>query len=163
AVVIGRDDDVPTDPIALRQRPLDLREELAVVVDVLVVVHLDPGLLRELVQGRMLLALHVDVERPVREVQDVVHLATARASTASTAGGEKRREREQRATGCAAPQELLSGQPWVHASSSSVSRPVRSTTNVDSGAQLRTTLVPGAGTRPPASMFCANTWTVPAA
>ena len=50
----------------------------------------------------------VDVERPVREVEDVVDLAAAAAAaSAAAAGGEQRRECQQGASGRAAPQELV--------------------------------------------------------
>ena len=166
AVVVGRDDDVATDALSLTQTALHGREVLRVRIDVLVVVDLDARLRRELLERRG--SLHagslerrrrIDVVRPVREVEDVVHLAAGRAApAASAARREERRQGEQRSSSGAASQEFLSSQPWVHiCSSSSVGEPFRSTTNVDSGAQLRTTFVPGAGTRPPASMFCANT------
>ena len=93
-VVVRRDDDVAVDAMPLRQPPLDLREVARIVVDVLVVVDLDPRLRRELLkrgracQARVLArARRIDVIRPVREVEDVVRLAGARAATAAPAGG----------------------------------------------------------------------------
>ncbi len=84
AVVVGRNDDVASDALASRQPSLNLREVAGVVVDLLVVVDLDPRLLRELLERRRLVDAgllerrrRVDVERPVREVEDLVELAAA--------------------------------------------------------------------------------------
>ena len=79
ARVVGEDDDVAVDRLALRQRALDLAEVRGVVVDVLEVVDLDARLLRELLERRPLLRLlvEVDVELPVREPERVGELLAA--------------------------------------------------------------------------------------
>ena len=76
------DDDVAADALPLREPALDGREVLGVRVDVLVVVDLDPRLRRELLErrrtrhaGGLAGRRRVDVELPVREVEDVVQLA----------------------------------------------------------------------------------------
>src|SRR5919204_4955986 len=166
AVVVGRDDDVASDSLALRKAPLHLREVFGVGVDLLVVVDLDPRLLLELLQCRRLMDAggferlrRVDVVRPGREVEDVLDLASAARAATTSAGREQRREREQCACGGTASHQLLAGHPLLgHSDASSPC----STTKVDSGLQLNVTFDPTAGMRAPESMFCAKTCTVPA-
>src|SRR5205823_9666766 len=162
AVVVGGDDDVAVDSLALREPPLNLREVPRVVVDLFVVVDLDAGFLRELLQRRRLVdagglerRLRVDVVRPVREVEDLLDLAAARRTLrrATTAGRQQSRDGQRTDSNGAAPQQILTGNPRAHSSSSFAC----SITKVDSGLQLNVTSDPGDGTRAPASMFCAKT------
>ena len=159
--VVGEDEDVAVDALSLRERALDLGEVGRVVVDVLVVVDGDAFLFLELFERRRL--LRVDVVRPVREVEDVEHLAARLVSTTATAaGGEQARQRQNGDPGGPPPQELISGQPRVHSVSSSFVDSDPETTNVASGLQLRVTFAPGAAACAPELMFCANTWMTPA-
>ena len=95
--VVGHHDDVAADRLAVRERALDLAEELRVVVDVLDVLHLDPRALREQVEGWMPLRLlvDVDVERPVREDERLGERLLRRAF------GEARQESGDRESGAA--------------------------------------------------------------
>src|SRR5205823_5919404 len=168
AVVVGRDDDVAVDSLALREPPLNLREVLGVRVDLFVIVDLDPRFLLELLQCRRLVDAggfeglrRVDVVRPVREVHNLLDLAAARRTLrrAAAARRHQTRDRERSETNRPPPQELVTSHSLAH---SSVSSFACSTTNVESGLQLNVTFDPGGRTGGPAPVFCAKTWTVPA-
>ena len=77
---VGEAEGVAAGVLAGGQLRLDLGEELVVVVDVLGVVDLDAGLLREGVQRRVRrgLVVDVDVRRPVRPVDDLVGVGLVR-------------------------------------------------------------------------------------
>ena len=162
AVVVGGDDDVAVDSLALREPTFDLREVPRVVVDLLVVVHLDAGLLGELLERRRLVDARgfeclrrVDVVRPVREVHNLVHLVAARRTLRRAAAARRQQPRNGQRTDSdgTAPQQIFTGHPRAHSFPSFAC----SITKVDSGLQLNVTSDPGDGTRAPASMFCAKT------
>jgi hypothetical protein len=122
--VVGEDDDVAVDRLALRERALDLAEVRGVVVDVLEVVHLDARELRELLERRPLLRLlvDVDVELPVRETEAVGELprparggGPGRFALSASTGGEEARKGQGRAAERRALEQLLAGQGSVHA------------------------------------------------
>ena len=155
AVVVGRDDDVAADSLALREPPLHLREVPGVVVDLLVVVDLDPRLLLELLQRRRL----VDAGGFERLRRIDVVAASSRSSGPSSAPRSTRagspppppppqaasRPGTDSSAAPAAPRRSSSrtGHLLVH---SDISSPC-STTKVDSGLQLNVTFEPGAGMR----------------
>ena len=63
----GEDDDVVTGRLVRLQDRRNLRVEAGLVVDRVFVGDMNPGVLRELVQGRVCAVRDVDVVRPVRE------------------------------------------------------------------------------------------------
>jgi hypothetical protein len=102
---VGEDGEVAADVLALRELGLVLAEPLLVVVDLFDVPDVDAALSGELVQRRPLLALLVDVERPVREHERVrkllVYLGRGparvrlrRDAATTTAGRNQGREAE---------------------------------------------------------------------
>src|SRR5207342_2559738 len=121
---------------------------LGVRVDVLLVVDLDTGLLRECVERRMRLRLlvDVDVERPVREAERARELlrGAARLAPAATSAARCREpgNREHRRSEPGSPQKFFSGQHVGHAISSSG----RSTTKVASGSNPTVIGSPGLAT-----------------
>ena len=117
ALVVGEDDDVLVDRLPPRERALDLPEVLGVRVDVLDVVDLDAGLLRERRErpGLLRLRVDVDVERPVREAKRAPRASAscccfASAATAPPQAAAKPGNREQRRSERGSPQQLFSGQ-----------------------------------------------------
>ncbi len=152
ARVVRHDDDLAVDRLPLRERALDLPEVLVVRVDVLEVVDLDPRLRRELLQGRRLLRLVVDVDvvLPVGEAKRLRRAAARPASASSTAGREQPWQRQQGGACGPALEKLAPGDDDVHSLTSWFGR---STTNVDAAAHVTVTCDPTAGTKPPASEF----------
>ena len=131
--VVGHHDDVVAGVLLCLQRRPDLGIEGEVVADRLGVVDLDAGELGEVLKRRVLALEHVDVVRPVREVDRVVQLLLGpplgRANTAGlggagagrrralhAAGGEERRHAERARAGPGGPQHLAAGHaPLRHA------------------------------------------------
>ena len=77
---VGEHEDVASDRLAGAELVAHLGEELVVAVDVRVVGDLDPGLLLEVVEGGVLLAVLVHVERPVGEDQLLLRRRTCPCS-----------------------------------------------------------------------------------
>jgi hypothetical protein len=91
---VGRDDDVVAGVLARRERWLDDAEERLVVLDVLGVGDVDPGLFLELLERRRgAVVVLVDVERPVREVQDPCRVTAAHRAAARAGAGPRARAR----------------------------------------------------------------------
>ena len=141
--VVGGDDDVAVDALALRERALDLREVLGVVVDVLVVVDLDAGLGRELLERGCFFGFRrrrcsAASSRSSGRLQ-LVAVRTAAATAA--AGGEQAGKRQQMLRRRRAAGALL-----VISVVILLLLGDRSTTNVDSGSSS-VTAVPGRARR----------------
>src|SRR6185437_11687060 len=165
-------DDVAPARAAARKLLADLSEELVVVVDLLGVLHVHAGLFGELLERRVLAVIHVDVERPVGEVELRAHLAlrdgllrcglrpAAQGVAAPAAGGEEGGRAHRHRAGGASPQELapvdlrgyefvdqLVDVPFAQVSSTPGSGSVvlSLTTCMWSGAQLSRTRAPAPG------------------
>ena len=126
AVVRHHDDVEPGGLLGLQRRPY-LGVERHVVADRLGVVDLDAGRLGELLQRGMLALQHVDVIRPVGEVDRVVQLLlgpprcgadtpggrrpAAGRSALDTAGGQERAYAQCARAGSRGSQQLPAGQP----------------------------------------------------
>ena len=164
ALVVGEDDDVLVDRLPPRERALDLPEVLGVRVDVLVVVDLDAGLLRE---GRRASGTasssrrsrcRAASSRSAASRQLLRGAARVAPAATSAARGREPGNREHRRSEPGSPQEFFSGQHVGHAISSSG----RSTTKVASGSNPTVIGSPGLATPEPGSRFCTYTVTRPA-
>ena len=116
---VGQGDDVAVDALAGAQLRPDLGVVGVVVVDVLAVADLDPGLLHEGLErrGPRLLAVHVEVGRPVGPLEDLLAVRDVRRQVQAGRAARRRLgrgapgEREPGAGGEAGAEQRAAAQP----------------------------------------------------